>query len=386
MTAITGLAYAEHAINTNTINVDAIRLTLVDGVVTVSTVEEPVTPPAEKVEVTFGGTLSGNAVYDEATGNYEMVADLKTWNNIILYVNGAAVSVKDLTVSGLFNPNAGADWTENLYYEGEDTTKLFTCTGGKYVLVYNHSAATLNISLYSVTYGGTLSGNVNYNATLGAYEAVVELATWNHIILYVNGKAVSVKDLTVTGLLNPNQGADWTENLYCEGDDFTKLYTCTGGKYVLALNPDAKTLNISLYVEPEAFTFAVSSDEYAAVFTEGTVDTVSKWRLYIIVDGEGKIAYMCEMPRNGYGGMASDTYIRHSSYADAANNPAFSDGAVVVPAGGFALELYSGDTDVQALMTAITGIAYAEHAINTNSINVDAIRLTLVDGVVTVNK
>ena len=386
MTAITGLAYAEHAINTNTINVDAIRLTLVDGVVTVSTVEEPVTPPAEKVEVTFGGTLSGNAVYDEATGNYEMVADLKTWNNIILYVNGAAVSVKDLTVSGLFNPNAGADWTENLYYEGEDTTKLFTCTGGKYVLVYNHSAATLNISLYSVTYGGTLSGNVNYNAALGAYEAVVELATWNHIILYVNGKAVSVKDLTVTGLLNPNQGADWTENLYCEGDDFTKLYTCTGGKYVLALNPDAKTLNISLYVEPEAFTFAVSSDEYAAVFTEGTVDTVSKWRLYIIVDGEGKIAYMCEMPRNGYGGMASDTYIRHSSYADAANNPAFSDGAVVVPAGGFALELYSGDTDVQALMTAITGIAYAEHAINTNSINVDAIRLTLVEGVVTVSK
>ena len=386
MTAITGLAYAEHAINTNTINVDAIRLTLVDGVVTVSTVEEPVTPPAEKVEVTFGGTLSGNAVYDEATGNYEMVADLKTWNNIILYVNGAAVSVKDLTVSGLFNPNAGADWTENLYYEGEDTTKLFTCTGGKYVLVYNHSAATLNISLYSVTYGGTLSGNVNYNATLGAYEAVVELATWNHIILYVNGKAVSVKDLTVTGLLNPNQGADWTENLYCEGDDFTKLYTCTGGKYVLALNPDAKTLNISLYVEPEAFKFAVSSDEYAAVFTEGSVDTLSKWRLYIVVDGEGKIAYMCEMPINGYGGMASDTYIRHSSYADAANNPAFSDGAVVVPQGGYVLELFQGNANVQALMTAITGIAYAEHAINTNTINVDAIRLTLVDGVVTVNK
>ena len=384
--AITGAAYVQHSVNTNTLNVDKVRLTLVDGVVTVTYVEEPVTPPAEKVEVTFGGTLSGNAVYDETTGNYEMIADLKTWNNIILYVNGAAVSVKDLTVSGLFNPNAGADWTENLYYEGEDTTKLFTCTGGKYVLVYNHSAATLNISLYSVTYGGTLSGNVNYNAALGAYEAVVELATWNHIILYVNGKAVSVKDLTVTGLLNPNQGADWTENLYCEGDDFTKLYTCTGGKYVLALNPDAKTLNISLYVEPEAFTFAVSSDEYAVVFTEGSVDTLSKWRLYIVVDGEGKIAYMCEMPVNGYGGMASDTYIRHSSYADAANNPAFSDGAVVVPQGGYVLELFQGNANVQALMTAITGIAYAEHAINTNSINVDAIRLTLVDGVVTVTK
>ena len=383
---ITGVAeYAECAINTNAVNVDDVRLAYADGKVTITEAEEetPVEPEPTEVVVTYGGTLAGTATLDEATGNYEVVVDLATWNNVILYVNGEAVSPSNLTVTGLYCSEPGADWTEKLYWEAADPTKLYTCTGGKYVLSYNHAAATLNISLYSVTYGGTYTGEATLNKESGNYEMVLDFKAWNRVVIYLNGKAVNPSELTVTGLYCSEPGADWTENLYWEEADPTLLLTCTGGKYVLLFNPEAKTLDISLYVEPAEpsdFEWATSSDEYTKMVTEaGTVvDVKGLWRLYIIVDAEGKIAYMCEMPKNGYGAIDSDTYVRHSDYADYTLNPAYVDGAFVVPEGGFAIsEAYSGNTSVQQLMAAITGVeTYAEHAINTNTINVDSIRVS----------
>ena len=153
----------------------------------------------------------------------------------------------------------------------------------------------------------------------------------------------------------------------------------------LVLDREAGTVTVS---HVESFVWSMASAEYSVLFTEGSVDVLALWRLYIIVDGEGKIAYMCEMPKNGYGGITSDTYIRHSSYADYTNNPAYVDGGFVVPEGGFALEIWQSADTVQKLMTAITGVAYAEHAINTNTIDVDNVRLVLdrEAGTVTVTK
>ena len=385
MKEITGLDYVQHGINSNAVNVDTARLVYdaATGTLTVSHVEEEV---STETVVTYGGTRSGDAV-DKGDGSYEIIVDLATWNNISIILNGEVVSIDTLTVTGLYNPNEGADWTENLYWEG-DHSKLFTCTGGKYVLLYNPTAATLNISLYSVNYGGTHSG-VAVDKGDGSYEIIVDLATWNNISIILNGEVVSIDTLTVTGLYNPNEGADWTENLYWEGDH-SKLFTCTGGKYVLLYNPTAATLNISLYVEPSNFVWEKASAEHTVEFTQSgaSVETRAKWRTYLFVDAEGKIAYMCEMPINGYGGIDTNTYLRHSSYADSANNPAYANGGFVVPEGGFALEIWQGAPTVQELMEVISGVSYSEHGINTSSINVDNVRLSYnaETGVLTVTK
>ena len=56
---------------------------------------------------------------------------------------------------------------------------------------------------------------------------------------------------------------------------------------------------------------------------DGAYKTTNGWRLFIVVDAEGRIAYMAQNMVNGYGGAMSDTYIRHSDYANHESNPAF---------------------------------------------------------------
>ena len=122
------------------------------------------------------------------------------------------------------------------------------------------------------------------------------------------------------------------------------------------------------------------------------VNTKAKWRVYVIVDGEGKIAYLCDMPINGYGSPLDSnvTYARHSSYADAATNPAFviADGGykVVVPEGGFIIEAHAGAASTAGLVKTLTGKDYAEHSANSGDINVDNYRLSYdaATGVVTI--
>ena len=159
---------------------------------------------------------------------------------------------------------------------------------------------------------------------------------------------------------------------------------------------------VSLDVPASSAQWAAAEGVYGEVITTaGTeIDIKTKWRGYIVVDAQGRIAYMCEMPINGYGNAASDSYARHSAYADYKTNPAFKDlGAepydqwgnvefkLVVPEGGFALiDTHNSNEVTTKLYEFISGVAYAEHSVNKQSINVDSIRLVNNNGVITATK
>ena len=67
------------------------------------------------------------------------------------------------------------------------------------------------------------------------------------------------------------------------------------------------------------------------------------WRVYIVCDAEGKIAYMVQHPVSGYGGPSGNGYYCHSSYSsDYKTNPAFNilDGYGPWVSGGYVHNLY----------------------------------------------
>ncbi|MBO5712422.1 MAG: hypothetical protein J6R47_06230, partial [Acholeplasmatales bacterium] len=121
--------------------------------------------------------------------------------------------------------------------------------------------------------------------------------------------------------------------------------------------------------------------------TTGSWNFANGWRLYIVVDAEGKICYMLHSPTSGYGNVAETSYIRHSDYAVPASNPAFTNigsepynqwGSLhfdlVIPQGGFAICAYDSEGEASKLTQLILGIDCSV-SINTNANNVDKIRL-----------
>ena len=146
--------------------------------------------------------------------------------------------------------------------------------------------------------------------------------------------------------------------------------------------------------------FDVDYCDYSGVLTEGTVfkfdgdgtDNGTKtytigggWRLIVVVDAEGRIAYMVQNIDKGFGMPKEEHYSRHSNYADWSKNPAFANFGetpadkwgnvaydVVVPQGGFAFSVW----DVEPTLKYIFG-TYTEDAVSKNSYNVDNVRLSL---------
>ena len=109
------------------------------------------------------------------------------------------------------------------------------------------------------------------------------------------------------------------------------------------------------------------------------------WFVYLVLDSEGKIAYLIQNPTNGYGDANNEWYVRHSVYADYTTNPAFANlGSaidkwgnigfdLVVPEGGFAVVLNDG----QPLLEEIFGWYTSDREVSHKSLNVDHIRITM---------
>ena len=346
----------------------------------------------------------------------ETTVNLKQWWRVKLYFDGNPLSVNDITITGDYGYFDMSN--KDLYNDSAEGDNIILCdyyseNGIQYTFSYDRYTNTLDIQddekevveelpvngfFYRYTAVDTtlMPWQEVYPASDTTYTFVVELNAWRYVEIYYNGKQISITDSYFTYNL--------FDGVYIDGMYTERFYVNSTNTYEFVYTPAIYSAYADLLarkydepqgpIETDGYVFKVSSDEYAAVFTDSNalVDTKSRWRLYIVVDDKGKIAYMCEFPINGYGGPADNTYIRHSDYSDYMSNPAFNilDGyapwqpgynyynlyEVKVPFGGFALELYSGDEDVQKFMKAITGISYCEHAINDNSINVDNIRLT----------
>lgn len=225
----------------------------------------------------------------------------------------------------------------------------------------------------------TLDSNTGlYSARFSFYKA------WARIKLYVDNELVTVNSekYNVTG--------DWQAlcdassfTVYPGSDGATLLYPNSISVYcTVTYNPQTKEININVE-EPEVpeGTLLVNKvnqdalgDAVAVWTTAGTelksVTNASTgatsyigngWRTYIVVDSEGRIAYLVANPPNGYGGPSGSGYYCNSYYSDYTANPSFKilDGygpwvnggfahnlyEVVVPAGGFAITSHGSGTD-----------------------------------------
>ena len=303
------------------------------------------------VALTYTGTFSGYVDADPETGLY-VLPKLKfaCWNRIEFAYNGVVISSDNATFEGLFNVNtASATWTEVLYSENKTMWLCSLGSGAEYLFSYDAENNTVKAVLGGVQWGGTWTEIGEKNAE-GLYTITKTFGQWNRVTVTYDGKLLKLDDLTVTGALA--SGATSEPKLYHEDGLF--LYAGqTKVTFVITFNPETMELHIEEQKLPENQMAVVAGqdvgDNKVAVWEAGKVirDENGKWfgngwRLVVIVDAEGKIAYMVQMPANGYGNPKEGSYYSHSSLRE--ENPAWAliDGGytVTVPEGGFALTTY----------------------------------------------
>ncbi len=355
----------------------------------------------------------------DANNTYTFEVGLAQWRYVKLYYNGEVLEAADMTISG-------DGWVDGTYNASSTVGALYVADGPEqlmrpqgddivtYKLTYNPADNSLIIDNLAYEYVAptipvegvyfTYERNVNNVATTfypetseitvedGVWSFTVTLGQWKWVAVYEEGQLISHADMTISGdgWVDGTYNNSTNSSLYIDSDPAHFLRSQPGDcDYKLSYNPTDNSLvidNLSIgnnEDQPkEDFVWTVANDQHAVIFTEANqvVDTLSKWRFYVVVDANDKIAYMCDMPINGYGNPTNNegTYARHSSYANVADNPAVkvtdSGYQIVVPEGGFVVEVHSA-TSI-AFIEAVTGTTYAEHAVNTNSFNVDNVRLT----------
>ena len=200
------------------------------------------------------------------------------------------------------------------------------------------------IGLY---YTGTYEGKMTMDVETGKYTVKLDFALWNRIMFSYRGARLKVSDFTeITGYFKNTDQATWTEYLYTStGENF--IYSGSSGEtYIFAIDLENMTLDISIWVDPDAPVTPITEVEIKTVNSDAGGDAAAVWttagtylkqsteqnldgwrnngwRYYIIVDAEGKIAYAVCNPSNGYGGPSGTGYYCHPDYNDYLTNPVF---------------------------------------------------------------
>ena len=123
------------------------------------------------------------------------------------------------------------------------------------------------------------------------------------------------------------------------------------------------------------------------------------WRLFVVVDAEGRIAYLVLNAPNGYGGPSGTGYYVNGHYTDYTTNPAIEilEGFgpwvkddpnkaseqfnIVIPEGGFGISAHG--TSVKTLLASFANnadVAVGDADLNKRGILEDTLRLKVVDG------
>lgn len=220
-------------------------------------------------DFTYGGTISGTAEYDAATGTYSFKCNFATWNRISFTYNGVVLNPQNTNFQGLFNTTSGsATWTEVLYSE-DNVLWLVSKTGGhNYIFTYDPVSNTLTASSAGLVWGGTWSevGKLNAN---GEYEITKAFNIWNRVTLTYDGKLLTLDDLTVTGAF---ASTGVVGKLYHENGQF--LYAGKDGQvFKLTFNPETYALNIEAVKEELGLTYEIEfniSDAKVVKNSDGT--------------------------------------------------------------------------------------------------------------------
>ena len=193
-------------------------------------------------------------------GKFYLEFTLQQWNFVSFVYTDDRGNEKTLwydntTLSGKVTGAdvSGADWTENLYHEG-DNKDLYCCVSGgtKYLAIYDPTNNTLKIDLLAdevLTLDGSFKGTFEKNES-GLFVGCVTLSQWGKLSLtFTNkfGETITIwyDNTTITGKVTSAEttGADWTDNLYHEGEEKAWL-CCVDAKptYVFTYDPINSTL------------------------------------------------------------------------------------------------------------------------------------------------
>ena len=366
----------------------------------------------------ISGSFTDTASYDEVNYEYTFKATLSQWNGVIFTHGGTLLTPENTNIEGFYNSRNSNDGTIRLYIDSVAGKFLLGHpTPVSYTFKYNVKTNTLTItpttadgydisgSKDGLVYTGTFTGKASYNSVSKTYTFTTTLAQWKFVELFYNGTIVDAFNPEVVDLVN-------NTNLYA-GNPKSKIMNgnATAKEYIFVYTPATATTKAKLVINEVIGITAdkVNSDAGAdsiAVWTgTGTklksgVDSTDAatiqsnyvgngWRMYLIVDAEGRICYLVQNPVNGYGGYGSTSYYCHSYYDSGVNNPAFNKLAgwqawqqgsgkhnlyeLLVPEGGFAITATGTDRDTLYGLLGITEIS--DKTINKRDILSDDIRI-----------
>ena len=354
-------------------------------------------------EILTGGPTSDNGFYDVLleTGSTKAYfvghAHSYNWQ--------AKVTTDKGEITFGFGPQAGFsklfatndDPRQTYCYSVDPNTFNFTTTAIDEQVDYGTGLA----ALYFDGNNGDTVYQATYDETTSTYVIEVKYQKqWARVRFVYNNTTLTPANTTITG----DYVAAYDGKHVYPGTNPANLFYPKGGSatYTFIYNPATNTLTVK-EPEPEALSDtlvakAVNSDSSLTVWTtagteiyDGSKWVGNGWRLYVVVDAEGKIAYMVNMPPNGYGGAYGSSYVRHSQYSDYTTNPAFSylsepyegkwgltvNYKVAVPEGGFVITAYNNDGEIDNLVKLILGLDnYTDSVVNTKNNDVDNVRIT----------
>ena len=345
-----------------------------------------------KALVEAATTLAG--VQEAATAAATALAEVKT-NAELLVEELGAENVLVLNAAAV-NSDAGGDafaiWTN----DGEKIREVtatdpvayqWIASPWRQYLIFDAEGKMMYGTIFpDAGYGGphstSFAAHPDYHNTdtNSAYTLLPGYADWvsgqtahnlYELSIPEGGFAVSAHGLGINELLTAFLG---TETVFADNPgDFNKQGTFASQ---LRVEFDATNKTLVVYKVKEVVAKTLNADaagDAFAIWTEagtklrsvsGTTGTWigNGWRYYVVVDGQGRIAYAVCMPPNGYGGPAGQGYYAHPSYTDYTQNPAivildgYADNGqlfeIVIPEGGFALTAHGkGIEDLVSLFT-----------------------------------
>ena len=368
--------------------------------------------------LTVSGTFNDTVSYDAANYEYKYTATLSQWNGVIFTHGETLITPSNTNVLGFYNKNNTNDGTVRLYIDNiPGKFILGHLTPVTYTFTYNLKENSLTITPAKVNgydisgskdglvYTGTFTGKAIHNTTSNSYTFTLTLAQWKSVEMFYNGSIVEAFNSELVDLVNNTSlyaGTPKSKIVYggATAQEFTFVYTpatsTTKAKLVISTstsltpdktNADAGADSIAVWTGTGTKLKSGVDSTNAATIQSNYVG--NGWRMYLIVDAEGRICYLVQNPVNGYGGYGSTSYYCHSYYDSGVNNPAFNKLAgwqawqqgsgkhnlyeLLVPEGGFAITAEGADRNA---IYDILGITSTEDAsVNKRGIISDDIRL-----------
>lgn len=358
---------------------DGIRFTLSEDGKSFTITDESVepTPTTHALTLDYEETeVQYVDVYDTRFNLIEDLTAVEAGTNLLIKVT----PVDGYTVSKVTHNGSELEFSMGMGYSltmpAEDATVVIECTSNATTQV----TVTIEANPEHVEYFGLM----DMDTSMYYETSSVNVDAGKTLVLNLGTKAGFV----VTSVTLNGEVLEYDESVY----GYVVVVPAEGGTIVInteaeATEPTPEPLG-EVAVSPTQNTDAGA--DAVSVWTEGeyikTSESASSWvgggwRLYVVVDAEGRIAYLVVFPVSGYGSPVETSYYTHPVYTtDYTTNPAFdlsneSQYAVVAPEGGFALVSNGIGTD--AILNILTAGEISSFndtlnaTVNSRTLNVD---------------